>query len=397
MNKLKIILIISGIILGMGTLANVASAAGLSVKFENSPLFNNVNFGPGDSVTKWVKVDNTSGSTQKIITEAINKNDSDNFSEKLNLTIKEGGTEIFNNTLKMFFDQGETYLSNLTSNGNTQYDFTITFNADANDDWQGKTLSFDIVVGFQGQEGQSSGGGTSGSPSGGGNPGIPALSIYNEANAIPTETSVTITWTTSYAATSQVIYGAENESHVLDLSDNTGIPPLYGYAHTTPEYDTTTRVVYHSVTITGLAPGTTYYYRAVSHGSLAIGRELTFTTTGSKLTTEETGGEVAGAFTERPEQIAQTDINTETENEVTTEEPVVEEQATEPEIIQTVSTEKPSLFASIFSFSTFGRSVRTIAIIVVIALLIYWLISALAKKNKKKNPENPNLKNGQWK
>ena len=396
MNKLKIILIMLGIILGVGALSNVVYAAGLNVEFEKSPLFEEGNFVPGNTTTKWIKIGNTSGSTQKIIVEAINKNDPDNFSEKLKLIIKEGENTIFENTLKTFFGQGETYLSDLVNNGNTQYDFSIVFNTEANDDWQGKTLGFDIVIGFQGQEGQSSSGGTSGGPSGGGSPGAPALSIYNETNVIPTETSVTITWTTSYAATSQVIYGAENELHVLNLNDNTGTPPLYGYAHTTPEYDVATRVVYHSITITGLTPGTTYYYRAVSHGSLAIGKEFTFTTTGIKPEIEETG-DVAGAFTERPVQIAQTGANTETENEITTEEPIVEEQTTEPEIVQTASTEKPSLFASIFSFSTFGRSVRTILIIVVIAALIYWLISALTKKNKKNGQENPNLKNGQWK
>lgn len=396
MNKFKIILIISGIILGVGVLSNAVYAAGLNVEFQNLPLFEEGNFVPGNTITKWIKIGNTSGSTQKIIVEVINKNDSDNFSEKLNLLIREGENTIFNDSLKVFFNQGETYLSDIANNRNTQYDFSITFGTNTNDDWQGKIMGFDIVIGFQGQEGQSSGGGTSGSPSGGGSPGMPALSIYNETNVIPTETSVTITWTTSYAATSQVIYGAENELHVLNLNDNTGVPPLYGYAHTTPEYDVATRVVYHSITITGLTPGTTYYYRAVSHGSLAIGKEFTFTTNGIRPIIEETG-EVAGTFTERPIQVVQTNTNTETENEVTTEEPIVEEQATEPEVAQIVNTEKPSLLASIFSFSTFGRSVRTIVIIVVIAALIYWLISALAKKNKKKDQENPNLKNGQWK
>ncbi len=396
MNKFKIILIISGIILGVGVLSNAVYAAGLNVEFQNLPLFEEGNFVPGNTITKWIKIGNTSGSTQKIIVEVINKNDSDNFSEKLNLLIREGENTIFNDSLKVFFNQGETYLSDIANNRNTQYDFSITFGTNTNDDWQGKIMGFDIVIGFQGQEGQSSGGGTSGSPSGGGSPGMPALSIYNETNVIPTETSVTITWTTSYAATSQVIYGAENELHVLNLNDNTGVPPLYGYAHTTPEYDVATRVVYHSITIIGLIPGTTYYYRAVSHGSLAIGKEFTFTTNGTRPIIEETG-EVAGTFTERPIQVVQTNTNTETENEVTTEEPIVEEQATEPEVAQIVNTEKPSLLASIFSFSTFGRSVRTIVIIVVIAALIYWLISALAKKNKKKDQENPNLKNGQWK
>jgi len=57
--------------------------------------------------------------------------------------------------------------------------------------------------------------------------------------------------------------------------------PKYGYERTTLEYST--KVFNHSITISGLIPGTVYYYRAVSHGSLAISYEHSFTT----LTPEE--------------------------------------------------------------------------------------------------------------
>ncbi len=110
------------------------------------------------------------------------------------------------------------------------------------------------------------------------------------------ETSVTIIWTTSYRSTSQVLYGAENEAHTLNLSDNAGSPPKYGYSHTTPEYDINPKVTDHSVTITGLTAGTTYYFRAVSHASLALTLEHNFTTLivaggGTGVTG---GGEISG-------------------------------------------------------------------------------------------------------
>jgi hypothetical protein len=404
MNKLKIILIISVTFLSAGFLfaqsANAVPAISF-VQFETQPLFNNVNFGPGDSVTKWVKVDNTSGSTQKIIAEAINENDSDNFSGKLNLIIKEEGTIIFNNTLKTFFDQGETYLSDLVNNSNTQYDFTITFNADTNDDWQGKTLGFDIVVGFQGQEGQSSGGGGTGGSSGGGVAGAPALTVYNEAASIATtDESVTITWTTSYAATSYVIYGTVNESRMLDLNDSSGNPPKFGYAHATVEYNTPANingVTNHSVTITGLTSGTTYYYRAVSHGSLAIGQELTFTTletqpinleSGTETGTTETEndnttsiGEVAGAFTQR--NLPETNINGE-ELALTEQEQEIEE-FNQKQINTTPQQETAEslLLATVFDFSTLGNSIRTIIVIVLIVIVIYFIIMFWRKKKKK--------------
>ena len=399
MNKLKTILIISGIVLGAGIFANVASAAGLSVQFQNSPLFNETGFAPGNTTTEWVKVGNTSGSTQKIVVEAINKNDADNFSGQLNLVIKEGGTELFNDTLKKFFDAGEQYLSDLANNGNTQYDFSITFNADANGDWQGKTVGFDIVIGFQGQEGQSSGGGGNG---GGGTPGPSALSIYSEANVVSSDTSVTITWTTSYAATSQVIYGTATEAHTLSLSDNLETPPLYGYAHTTPETDLG-KVINHTVTITGLTPGTTYYYRAVSHGSLAIGQEFTFTTLGTSPINLQTGttttpgtGVVAGAETENPTGNVSTNKNgtPAIENVASS-----QEQSTQSkQSAVTENTPSPSLLATIFNFSTFGKGIRTIIIVALVALVIYLIIIFFKKRKKKdKVQENPNLKDGHWK
>jgi hypothetical protein len=140
---------------------------------------------------------------------------------------------------------------------------------------------------------------------GGGGGGAPAeFTILEETVTITTagETSVTITWSTSYPATSQIVFAAEGEEHILDLTK-----PNYGYAHSTVEDPT--MIIYHSVTITGLTPGTTYYYRCVSRGSFAISQEHTFITAGVKgwamggeeKPAEETGiPEITG---ETPEEI----------------------------------------------------------------------------------------------
>ncbi len=291
MNKtLKTILIFSTAIFGAGFLSVLPTTAAvdpLLVEYSSdggvtwSPLsgsiFSETNFLPGNDVTRLLRVANNSGETKRIAAEAINESDPDNFSSQLNLTIKEGDTAIFNDTLSEFFSQGETYLSSLANGAQTQYDFTIAFNSGAGNNYQEKSLGFDILVGFEGTEGGLSlppqGGGTGGD---GGLP--PGLTIINEASQTITAHSVTITWNTSYFSTSQVIYGAEGENHILDLTDNAGAPPKYGYEHTTPEYDTSPKVFFHSVTISGLTPGLTYYYRAVSHGSLAISIEHSFTT-----------------------------------------------------------------------------------------------------------------------
>ncbi len=78
-------------------------------------------------------------------------------------------------------------------------------------------------------------------------------------------TSAVITWTTDILATSRVIYDTVSHS-VL------GAAPNYGYASSTVEDPS--KVLSHSVTVTGLSDGVTYYYRTVSHGSPeAVGDE----------------------------------------------------------------------------------------------------------------------------
>ncbi|MCK5510884.1 DUF11 domain-containing protein [Candidatus Parcubacteria bacterium] len=99
-----------------------------------------------------------------------------------------------------------------------------------------------------------------------------ALSIENtqvEVNSAKPN-SVTITWLTTHFSTSRVVYDTVPHSTV-------GNPPNYGYAYSTIEDPV--KVTAHSVTISGLAPKTTYYFRSISHGSPEVyGQEITFST-----------------------------------------------------------------------------------------------------------------------
>lgn len=87
---------------------------------------------------------------------------------------------------------------------------------------------------------------------------VSAPTITNEASLTPTTSSIILTWTTSEPATSRVVYDTVSHS-TLGSGNN------YGYAFSTTE--DTNEVTNHSVTITGLTSGTTYYFRFVSHGS----------------------------------------------------------------------------------------------------------------------------------
>jgi hypothetical protein len=81
--------------------------------------------------------------------------------------------------------------------------------------------------------------------------------ISGETSSSVSETTATITWTTDDLSTSRVVY--DTVSHAL------GSAPNYGYATSTVEDGT--KVTSHSVGLTGLTAGTTYFYRTVSHGS----------------------------------------------------------------------------------------------------------------------------------
>ncbi len=132
----------------------------------------------------------------------------------------------------------------------------------------------------------------------------PAPVITSETASGATTTSITITWDTDHLATSRVIY--DTVPHAV-----LGAPANYGYAFSTLETDTSTKVLHHSVTVTGLTPGTTYYLRAVSHGSPeSVSSQITQATNalpkGSlKVTKTANGGNAIFPMTLTPGSILQ--------------------------------------------------------------------------------------------
>lgn len=112
-------------------------------------------------------------------------------------------------------------------------------------------------------------------PNGGGGfsaGGFSGLYIHTE-NKQPEPTAVTITWFTNKPADSRVVY--DTVSHSLLGGD-----PNYGYQWSSPIYDDTDKVTYHSVLIEGLTPDTHYYFRPISADSSdqAKGIELAYVT-----------------------------------------------------------------------------------------------------------------------
>ena len=259
-----------------------AAVPGIVVEFEAAPLFSEANFLPDDSVTRFIKVTNNRDASRFVVTKATNISDPNGFASTLTLTIKEGATTLWSGTLAEFFAAAEVPLSIIASDEMAQYDFTVAFSEPDGNIYQEASLGFDILVGFQGEEAVGSEGDvdsndpvSGGAPTGsGGINGGQGLVIASEsALPLPT-TNVLITWTTNHAATTRVIYGTTGG--VFDSGD----PPDYGYPSSTPEIDTPASVngiTNHAVLLTGLTPGTIYYYRVISSASPAtVGFERSF-------------------------------------------------------------------------------------------------------------------------
>ncbi|MDP2651399.1 MAG: fibronectin type III domain-containing protein, partial [bacterium] len=149
-------------------------------------------------------------------------------------------------------------------------------------DYMGKMLGFDLCIGFSGgnfqcgdtvigeehdTDGNSEGGGGSISGTGGGSI---QLVVENESATFLDGGNVVIEWDTNKFATSQVVYGpAVDGPYTLDIN----LPNL-GYPSSTTEDPA--KVTEHSVTLTGLPPGT-YLYRVVSRASPAsVSEERSF-------------------------------------------------------------------------------------------------------------------------
>lgn len=272
---------------------------------ESEVLFEELNFLPGDTAVGTVEVTNHSDTAQTVQVEAVNVHDNDELSKKFTISVDDGEKTVVNeSSFYDFLRAGEVTLSSLPGGATDLYTFTIEFENTDDNAYQGRSLGFDLCVGFSGDSTQcgdtefgnenettdeGGGGGDSGSSGSGG--GFVPLEIFNER---VTETNIengtaVIEWSTNRLATSQVIYGPEG-TYNLDV-DN---PPAFGY----PEYTTelTPKTKTHTVTLTGLNPGETYVYRVVSRASPpTISKQHTFTLTES---TQDFGtggsGEVLG-------------------------------------------------------------------------------------------------------
>ncbi|MCD6149508.1 fibronectin type III domain-containing protein [bacterium] len=254
------------------------------VSFNSQSLFSEENFLPGQDAARHIRVANETAEEQKIGIKFADTSgiqcDENCLSDKLDISIYESGNNnlLCDGTLTNFYENGETYLSDIGAGKNVEYNLSVKFTSAAGNDYQESAVKFDIEIGFFGEESIGAE-----IPSGGSEGIIIAGVVISDERVTVGETQAIVEWTTSYNSTSRVIYSPQGFPHLFNLN----YPPNYGYVYSSIEEDNVFPIsengtINHSVVLSNLSSGTTYYYRAISHASPpSITEERSFTTLGS--------------------------------------------------------------------------------------------------------------------
>lgn len=169
---IKKTLVFSLAVVGLVVAVPAHAQSGVTVTFETTPLFSQGDFMPGDSVSRWVDVDNASDSNQAMAVKVNSYSDPDDLGDHIEITITEGSATRFAGTLQALFDASQAdgyFLSNVASGDSTRYNVSAAFPAATGSAYQQTSVSFDITIGTQTSGGPPNpGGGVRGSGGGGG-------------------------------------------------------------------------------------------------------------------------------------------------------------------------------------------------------------------------------------
>ncbi len=262
----------------------ISLAANVAIEFEKTPsLFSESNFMPGDSVSRWIKIQNIGSENKIVATKALNfanPTPNNDLSRALLITIKKDGTDFYGGSLGQktlfdFYQQGLVDLANIAPGQAHQYDYIISFPTEKENEWQGKQTYFDIQIGYKDgsqdpedpEDPDTHGGG------GGGNGGGCTNMIF--AGSVKsqdiTQTSANIIWKTTCLTDSEVVY-SDNDDEVNFSKSKTN----YGYDNSTGVEKKL--VDDHKMALNNLKPCTKYYYRVASKDMLAVSGQNEFTT-----------------------------------------------------------------------------------------------------------------------
>ncbi|MDD2807167.1 MAG: SdrD B-like domain-containing protein [Patescibacteria group bacterium] len=223
---------------------------------------------------------------------------------------------------------------------------------------------------------------------GGGGGGISTLYIHNEALQDGTTNSITITWFTNIPADSRIVY--DTVSHPI-----LGFAPNYDYQWSTNTYDDSSLVTFHTVIITGLNSGTTYYFRPLSADSSnhANGIELSYFTSN-------------GNDENQPEGNPPTNTNSNTNANTNTNQGIVLGVSTEnnsagngtvagEEYVEPTSSSTPTTTPEVIETGKTEETPQNCSLYILILLLLNIITAAFAGYRSRDNKNNV-IKNLWW-
>lgn len=263
-------------VFGFGGLALAQATGGIEVGYERTPLFDDANLAPGDSVSRAVTVKNSDSAPHGVSMQFYDTDKGGfgllgkNLASQFNFEIKKNGVSVYSKKLDAAFDESEIAMNtSLVAGATEKYDFVLSFDTAAGNDYQDKQLSFSICVGFAGdnfcvsdskEESQTNGGGTTlASISGGGIGGdraIVPLKYFDyevKSYCLNNGTAMAMfTWKTDAPATGRVLHAPANSAKF-----DTALPD-FGYQATKWETKAGTE---HMAFAFGLFPVQTYDWR----------------------------------------------------------------------------------------------------------------------------------------
>ena len=119
---------------------------------DGDPIFVVTNMMPGQTEERSVDVINNASTARPVGVRGVKTSETGDLSTVLDIVITEGATILYSSTLSQFFADSAgpdgIPLSTLGPSQTTTYTFKVTFNASANNDFQGASVVFDLVIGI---------------------------------------------------------------------------------------------------------------------------------------------------------------------------------------------------------------------------------------------------------
>ena len=145
----------------------VRAIGDLSVDFgvpEGDPIFILNNMLPADSESRGAAVTNNGSEPLDVKVKAAVQSETGNISTVLSIIISEGATDLYGGSsptgpkhLSDFFAESGPNgipLSSINGGDSTTYIFKVTFDAEAGNEFQGKEVVFDLIIGIGGSDGE---------------------------------------------------------------------------------------------------------------------------------------------------------------------------------------------------------------------------------------------------